>query len=191
MHSPLTSKPVTPIRKFASPSRLIPGGAQASSGSVPRKKSSSATVDGRFWGWHDHDGLEEPRKRSFSEVLAEGLFPRLSVHGQRWNLARQVSADFLLIIFGFAAVGHATVLLDFAIHHDPAALLRPEPFPTAGPGLLLLYGALFTLLGFSERLYHPETIQTPTREQLVLGKVLFWSAALVAGRDGPDLISFR
>jgi exopolysaccharide biosynthesis polyprenyl glycosylphosphotransferase len=191
VNSPLTIKPVTPIRKFGAPSRLIPG-AQASSGGVPRKKSASATVDRRFWGWQDHDGLGELRKLTFSEVFAEALFPRLSVHGRRWNLVRQVSADFLLIIFGFAAVGHLIVLLEFAIHHDPAALLRPEPFPTAGPGLLLLYGALFTLLGFSERLYHPETIQTPTREQLVLGKVLFWSASLVVMAvrwSGPHLIS--
>ncbi len=56
----------------------------------------------------------------------------------------------------------------------------------------MLYGALFTLLGFSERLYHPETVQVPQREQLVLGKVVFWSAALVvlAVRwSGPHLIS--
>ena len=191
MRSPATNKPVTPIRQFASPSRLIPG-AQASIGGIPRKKSSSVTVDGRFWGWQDPDGLGDARKRRFSEVFAEGLFPRLSVHGRRWNLARQVSADFLLIIIGFAAVGHLIVLLEFAIHHDPAALLRPEPFPTAGPGLLILYGALFTLLGFSERLYHPETVQLPQRERLVLGKVVFWSAALVviAVRwSGPHLIS--
>ncbi len=190
MHSPVTIKPVTPIRKSAFPSRLIPG-AEASTGGVPRKKSS-ATVDGRFWGWQDHEGLGEPKKRRLSEVLAEALFPRLSVHGLRWNLTRQVSADFFLIIFGFAAVGHLIVLLEFAIHHDPAALLRPEPFPTAGPGLLLLYGALFTLLGFSERLYHPETVQVPQREQLVLGKVVFWSAALVVMAvrwSGPHLIS--
>jgi exopolysaccharide biosynthesis polyprenyl glycosylphosphotransferase len=186
-----TIKPVTPIRQFASPSRLIPG-AQASVGGIPRKKSSSGTVDGRFWEWQGPDGPGEPRKRCFSEVLAEALFPRLSIHGRRWNLARQVSADFFLIILGFAAVGHLIVLVEFAVYHDPGALLRPEPFPTAGPGLLLLYGALFTLLGFSERLYHPETIQAPRREQLVLGKVVFWSAALVVaavGWSGPHLIS--
>jgi len=191
VRSPLTIKAATPIRKLASPSRLIPG-AQASNVSVKRKKSSSATVDGRFWEWQGSDGLGQPRKRHLTEVLADVLFPRLSVHGQHGNLARQVAADFFLIIFGFAAVGHLIVLVEFAIHHDPAALLRPEPFPTAGPGLLLLYGALFTLLGFSERLYHPETIQVPQREQLVLGKVLFWSAALVVaavGWSGPHLIS--
>lgn len=190
MHSPLTNKPVNLIRKFASPSRLIPG-AQASPGEVPRRKSS-VTVDGRFWEWQGQDGLGEPRKRHLSEVLAEAFFPRLSVHGQRWNLARQVSADFFLIIFGFAAVGHLMLLLEFAIYHDPAALLRPEPFPTAGPGLLVLYAALFTLLGFSERLYHPETVQIPHRERLVLAKVVFWSAALVVaavGWSGPHLIS--
>ncbi len=149
-------------------------------------------MDGRFWGWQDSESLGEPRKRHFSAVLAEAVFPRLSVHGQRWNLARQVSADFFLIILSFAAVGHLMVLLEFAVHRDPAALLRPEPFPTAGPGLLLLYGALFTLLGFSERLYHPETVQIPQRERLVLGKVTFWSAALVftaVAWSGPHLIS--
>ena len=113
MRSPLTIKPVTPIRKFASPSRLIPG-AQAVAGEVSRKKSS-VTVDGRFWDWQGQDALGEPRKRHLSEIIAEAFFPRLSVHGQRWNLVRQVSADFFLIIFGFAAVGHLILLLEFAI----------------------------------------------------------------------------
>jgi FlaA1/EpsC-like NDP-sugar epimerase len=174
-----------------SPSRLIPG-AQPVTGNIPRKKSSSVTVDGRLWEWQGPDGLGESRKRKFSELLTEALLPRLSVHGRRWNLVRQVSADFGLIIFSFAAVGHLAVLLEFAIRHDPAALLRPEPFPTAGPGLLLLYGSLFVLLGFSERLYHSETIQVPQRERQVLGKVVFWSAALVViavGWSGPHLIS--
>ena len=190
MGSPLTN-PSSPNRKFGSPSRLIPG-AQASLGGVPRKKAASVTVDGRFWEWQVPDALGESRKRRLSEVLAEALLPRLSVHGQHWDLVRQVSADFLLIIVGFAAVGHLIVLLEFAIRHDPAALLRPEPFPTAGPGLLLIYGSLFTLLGFSERLYHPETVLVPQRERLVLAKVAFWSAALVVlavGWSGPHLIS--
>jgi exopolysaccharide biosynthesis polyprenyl glycosylphosphotransferase len=188
--SPLTN-PSSPNRKFGSPSRLIPG-AQASLGGVPRKKAASVTVDGRFWEWQVPDALGESRKRRLSEVLAEALLPRLSVHGQHWDLVRQVSADFLLIIVGFAAVGHLIVLLEFAIRHDPAALLRPGPFPTAGPGLLLIYGSLFTLLGFSERLYHPETVLVPQRERLVLAKVAFWSAALVVlavGWSGPHLIS--
>jgi len=180
---------VTPIRKFASPSRLIPGGQAA--GEASRKKSS-VTVDGRFWDWQGQGGLGEARKRRLSEIVAEAFFPRLSVHGQRWNLVRQVSADFFLIIFGFAAVGHLMLLLEFAIYRNPASLLRPEPFPTAGPGLLLVYGALFTLLGFSERLYHPETVQIPRQEQLVLAKVVFWSTALVVAAvrwSGPHLIS--
>jgi exopolysaccharide biosynthesis polyprenyl glycosylphosphotransferase len=114
------------------------------------------------------------------------------MHFPRWSLMRQVAADFFLIIVSFAAVGHLMMLLEFAIRRDPAVLLRPEPFPTAGPGLLLLYGALFTLLGLSERLYAPETVQVRQRERLVLGKVVFWSAALVIAAvswSGPHLIS--
>lgn len=160
-------------------------------GGVPRKKSSSVTVDGRFWEWQGQDGLGEPKKRNFTEALAETILP-WPVQGPRWNLAWQVGADFLSVILGFAAVSHLAVLLEFAIGHDPASLLRPGRFPTAAPGLLVLYGALFTLLGLSEGLYRPETAQVPRHEQLILGKVVFWSAVLVVAAvawSGPQLIS--
>jgi len=120
---PPTTKPENPKRRFALPSRLIPG-AQASAGNAPRKKSSSATVDGRFWDWQKSEGLKELRKRPRTELLAEALFPTLWPHGQRGSVTRQASADFFLIIFSFAAVGHVSVMLQFAIRHDPATLLR-------------------------------------------------------------------
>jgi exopolysaccharide biosynthesis polyprenyl glycosylphosphotransferase len=188
---PPTTKPENRKRRFALPSRLIPG-VQASVGNAPKKKYSSATVDGRFWDWQKSEGLEEVRKRSRTELLAEALFPALWPHGQRFSVARQASVDFFLIIFSFAAVGHVNVMLQFAIRHDPATLLRPGIFPTAGPGVLLLYGTLFILFGFFERLYHPETVHAPRRERLILAKVVFWSALMVVvavGWSGPHLIS--
>ena len=191
MRLPPTTKPENPKRRFALPSRLIPG-AQVSAGNAPRKKSSSATVDGRFWEWQKSEGLEKLRKRPRIELLAEALFPSLWPHGQRWSVARQASADFFLIIFSFAAVGHVSLMLQFTIRHDPATLLRPGAFPTAGPGVLLLYGTLFILFGFFERLYHSETVQEPPRERLILAKVVFWSALMVVvavGWSGPHLIS--
>lgn len=187
----LTSKPASPARHFVQPSRLIPG-AQASVGNAPRRKSSAAIVGGRYWDWQDSEGLGQLQKRPRTELLAEALFPALCLQGQRWSVARQASADFVLIIFSFAAVGHLSVMLQFAIRHDPAMLLRPGAFPTSGPGVLLLYGALFTLFGFSQRLYHSETIQASARERLILAKVVFWSALLVVaavGWSGPHLIS--
>ena len=173
-----TIKPENPAPRFLLPSRLIPGAQTAASNST-RRKSSSATVDGRFWDWQNSEGLGELRKRPRTARLAETLFPALWRHGQCWSVARQVSADFFLIIFSFAAVGHVSVMLQFAIRHDRATLLRPNAFPTAGPGVLLLYGVLFTLFGLSQRLYHSETIQAPPRERLILAKVVFWSALLV------------
>lgn len=177
--------------RFTLPSRLIPGG-QAPVGNVPRKKSSSARVDGRFWNWQKTEGVEEKKKRPRTEIVTEALFPVFWLHGHRWNLVRRVGADFFLIIFSFAAVGHLSLVLQFAIRRDAATLLRPGTFPTSGPGVLLLYGALFTLFGFSERLYHPETVQSRSRERLILAKVVFWSAFLVVaavGWSGPHLIS--
>lgn len=190
MRSPQTIKSGNTAPRFTLPSRLIPGG-QASLGNIPRKKTS-ATVDGRFWGWQNSDGGGEKRKRPRAEIVTEILFPVLWQQGRRWHLVRQISADFFLIIFSFAAVGHLSLMLQFAIRRDAATLLSPGAFPTSGPGVLLLYGALFTLFGFSERLYHPETVQAPSRERLILAKVVFWSAFLVVAAvrwSGPHLIS--
>ncbi len=90
-----------------------------------------------------------------------------------------MAADFLFIVLDFVAVRYLGVLLQFAIRRDFGALLLPSPFPTAGLGFLLLYGALFTLLGYSERLYQPEILRSPRKELLVLGKVMFWSTLLM------------
>jgi exopolysaccharide biosynthesis polyprenyl glycosylphosphotransferase len=159
-----------------SPSRLIPG-ARASVAGVPRKKSASATVDGRYWAGQDEPSLRNSKKPKLSG-LADVVLPNLLVDNQRQNLTRRVGTDFVLIVFSFALAGNLTALMQFTLGHGHTALLQPTWGPAA-PGSLVLYGALFILLGVSERLYHPETVQLPRREQLVLGKVTFWSALVV------------
>jgi len=62
-----------------------------------------------------------------------------------------------------------------------AQAIVPHGFTLRLPlGFLLLYGAVFTLLGYSERLYHPEIVQAPRRETMTLAKVAFWSTTLFA-----------
>jgi exopolysaccharide biosynthesis polyprenyl glycosylphosphotransferase len=149
-------------------------------------------VNGQFWEWQGPDGFGEPSKPHFSEVLAEALLPTPGMRPPAGNLAWQVGADFLLIVFSFAAAGHLAAVLQFALRRDLAAFLRVQPFPISALGWLLVYGVVFTLLGFSEHLYQPEIIQVPGRERLVLGKVVFWSAALLVAAvrwSGPHLIS--
>jgi exopolysaccharide biosynthesis polyprenyl glycosylphosphotransferase len=191
--SNFTAKPAIPSRPsrpFVSPSRLIPG-VQTSVGSIPRKKPSSVTIDGRFWDWQDPDRNAEPRAPNIFASLAEILLPGRFSQDSHRRLARQVSADFTSVILVFAAIGQLTVLLQFAISHDSSTLLRFVLLPGSGLGLLLIYAALFVLLGYYEHLYDPETIQSPRQERLVVGKVSFWSAAVmvtVAASFHPHLL---
>jgi len=114
------------------------------------------------------------------QVLPQVVLPQPSVRGERWRLAGCVAADFFFIVLDFVAVSYLCMLAETAIRRDFRALLRSLPFPSSALGLLLLYGALFTLLGYSERLYHPDIIRLPRRERLVLAKAMFWSTALMA-----------
>ena len=193
MSANFTTKPTNPPRLFASPSRLIPG-AQASVGSIPRKKPSSVTIDGRFWGLQDPERSAQAKPPNVFSLLAEILLPGRVSQIRHRRLARQVSADFASVILGFAIAGQLTVLLRFAIRRDPSALLRPVLSPASGLVLLLIYAALFTLLGYYEHLYDPETIQSRRQERLILGKVALWSAAtmVIAGVSSqPHLLSLR
>jgi exopolysaccharide biosynthesis polyprenyl glycosylphosphotransferase len=67
--------------------------------------------------------------------------------------------------------------------------------PLSATGVLLLYGVVFTLLGYSERLYHPEVLRRPRQQAVVLAKVVFWSTVIVcvgcaaAGIDRLSIVS--
>jgi FlaA1/EpsC-like NDP-sugar epimerase len=49
----------------------------------------------------------------------------------------------------------------------------------APPSMVLLYGVVFTLFGYSERLYHPEVVQDPRQQRAILAKTTLWSASLI------------
>lgn len=51
----------------------------------------------------------------------------------------------------------------------------------------MFYGLVFTLLGYSERLYHPEVAQDSLQERLILAKTAFWSTILT----GASLLSSK
>lgn len=150
------------------PSRLIPGG-RSLPGSFPRKKAASATVDNRLWNWPSPEETTTPTARL---TFLETVLPQPSTRSLRVGLAGAVLADFVAIVLGFGVYS----LLSQAVHrsavHSPSLTLS-----ALGP--LLLYGAIFTLMGYSERLYQPETLQKPREEWAVLAKVFIWSSLLV------------
>jgi len=166
----VTTKAASPGRRVLFPARMIPGMLPG----VPelrRKKISSAFLK-HIPEWdrlHDASGQE---RATLWQTFSQIMLPAPATASQRLGLATQVAADFFFIA---ASLG----LTEFLF-----ALLSSAP----GPGLvsfssltsfLLLYGSLFTLFGYSERLYHAETARQPQRQVVVLAKVTLWSTVLV------------
>ena len=136
-----------------------------------RKKVSPAILKQQLSAW---DQFQETRLppvtlwQRFSEIV----LPAPARARERPGLATQVLADFLLILVSLTVTNCLAPVL------SPALSLGSKSF-SSSTGSVLLYGFLFTLFGYSERLYHPETAREPRQQAVVLAKVLLWSSVLV------------
>jgi len=96
--------------------------------------------------------------------------PAPGIASQRLALAKQVATDFLLLTTAFAITGVLASHVQWFAQSAACFNL----------GTLVLYATIVTLLGYSERLYDPETLRMPTHEALLLIKVFGWSTALMS-----------
>lgn len=158
------SEPVTPDLGAGFPSRLIPGG-RFPAASPPRKKTASVAQGQRFWNWQPQEEILRPRTRTAWQGFLEAVLPQPSTRSQRAWLTAAVLADFLAIVLGFTISSLWWQSSGSSAH--------------SATGPLVLYGAVFTLLGYSERLYQPETIENRRQECLVLAKTLLWSSLVI------------
>lgn len=159
------------------PSRLIPGMPTDIATAMPKKTSAAI--------WNQPSPGSDPVGRTSSDagpgiwqMLSQSILPTPATANERVSLAIQVLSDFVLVSLSFAVRACFAVLLNKLFRHASAGWQSPS-FPSSTFGLLLLYGAIFTLLGYSERLYHPELAQAPRRQTLVLARVVFWTTGLM------------
>jgi exopolysaccharide biosynthesis polyprenyl glycosylphosphotransferase len=133
-------------------------------------------MDASFRDWQNHDTLFRPAKRTLWQDLLATVLPQPSTPSQRLRLAIAILADILGVIAGFTGLAVCR-----ALWQQGGRLVTPLHYlvPPAAMSVLILYGVVFTLLGYSERLYQPETAQVPRQERLVLAKVFVWSTSLV------------
>jgi len=164
------TKPVVTAPAAVWPSRLIPGG-RVQAGDPPRKKAASVAIDGRYWSHQDRIDRGTP-KQGIRQSAATKALPSPATQNQRGNLLVCVAGDYGSIAIGFLIVHGYRLVSTRSLH------LRA--LPAVPVGLWLIYAMLFTLLGYSERLYHPEVLQEPRGELLITAKVSFWSASLFA-----------
>jgi len=158
-------------RLLSLPARLIPG-----THPLPGARRNAATIQ-LTPALPLRDTFTSRPKREIWSRLKQYVAPEPATHNQRSQLAIRVLTDMLLISVSYYLSAAASALLaggpNFRAVVGTFSNLRPAF------GVLLLYGTLFTLLGYSERLYQQETIREPRRESRVRAKVVLLSTALV------------
>jgi exopolysaccharide biosynthesis polyprenyl glycosylphosphotransferase len=165
MSSPAASDRDPYARRIPPASRLIPGLAFPPAG-IPRKKPQSVTWDLRHWVEDERpESNPAPNPPTIMTALRQAILPTPAESRDRYWLLTAIAADFLL----------ATICLKLV-----ATVLRSWGMGSASRlSLILLYGALLTLLGYSEGLYRADTPWE--METIILGKVLAWTTILTAG----------
>lgn len=149
-------------------SRLIPGDALHSDWRQ-RRKISFATLNLSTLGaeWLDPAFTTRALPGAW-QILWKSLIPALGSPKLRVTLLPQVLADFASVALGFSAIT--------AVFH----LANATPLvPDFAVGMVFLYGAIFTLLAYSEQLYHAGTIRSFRVEAALLAKLSVWTTVLV------------
>ena len=162
MMSASATKPGT-ANQAAFPSRLVPGLR------VPtRKKAASVAADGSTWvasEFHSTKSLANSRWARLGNVV----LPSPVGQTEAPILVLRVLTDYVLIGITFPAV----------VSLSGSSLMAPSSWPKAA-GIALLFAATFTLLGFSEQLYHSDRSRAPHDEEWTVFKVTWQSIALLS-----------
>ncbi len=141
-----------------------------------RKEAASVRINGTTWSPQCEAQPSHASRPSFLRAIQKALLPQPSVRGQRSRLASDVLADFALIFCAFWITGglqSSDLWVPF---------LASDSRFAGGPGMrpALLYGILFTLLGYSERLYQTATIQSARDERAIVVKCVLCSTLFMA-----------
>jgi len=120
--------------------------------------------------WETVHPVSSENTRVWQEIV-RNLLPSPATAKLRLRLAQSVTNDIAVVVLGGMGM-RALITFLTSGSMKPAVLL-------GHPGLMILYGAVVTLIGYSERLYHPETLGKAAMERLILAKVLLWSTFLL------------
>lgn len=166
MSSPVIAERRNHEHRVPPASRLIPGLLFPHT-VASRKKPQSVTWDEQYWA-EEPEAVESARPALATE-MCKAIFPAPAVGSELWRVVAQASGDFALAALNLAALFSLSTL---------RAEVRSGP-SIAQLGIVVLYGALLTLLAHSEGLYRSDL--SNETEAVLLGKVVAWATASVAG----------
>lgn len=140
--------------QVAFPSRLVPGLRLPT-----RKKAASVAADGSPWVASDDRSTKSVASSRWAR-LEKAILPSPVGQTEAPLLFLRVLTDYILIGISFTAV----------VSLSGPSRIAPKAWPEA-VGIALLFAASFTLLGFSEQLYHSDRSQASQGEAWIVFKV--------------------
>ena len=167
MSSPVVAEHGDHAYRVPPASRLIPG-LPFPHPVTPLKKPQSITWDERYWVEDEPEFVESARPDLAAE-MRKAILPAPATGSALWRVATQAAGDFSVAALNLAVL--------FSLSTQPLGA-RPR-LSFAHLGITLVYGALLTLLAHSEELYRGDV--GCEKEAVVLGKVVAWATAVVAG----------
>jgi exopolysaccharide biosynthesis polyprenyl glycosylphosphotransferase len=133
-------------------------------------------VGARFRAPEQPEWWPQERQAHKPPSLAQMVLPQPAVAGQRWTLVTGVVADFVAVFLTFVVASHFCL----AVRHNLSWLARAPEVPPVRLGFVLLYGALITLLGYSEGLYRTDLIRDSQEELWIVVRSVGWATLLAA-----------
>jgi exopolysaccharide biosynthesis polyprenyl glycosylphosphotransferase len=145
---------------------------------LPRKRPGSMKTAAAVYAGGIKEQLLAKPQPSFLSHVAQTLLPRPWAATQQWSFWRAVSCDFLLIASVFVLVARFNGQSFFQwrlLDMNPRSSVEPRLFLGFG----LIYGALITLLGYSEGLYQERS--HAIREEIPCVFKSVWLGTLIIG----------
>ena len=121
---------------------------------IVKKRPQADAVDPERWLVGTPERASGPQSWRLLRAIAEAVLPQPQSQIGLFTLWGSVSTDFVLLFMGFIAASQTRfgLRLFFGLSVDPARSVA-LPFSRGYLGLVLVYGALVTLLGYVEGLY--------------------------------------
>jgi len=148
-------------------SRLIPGLPFPPSGAT-REKFRSATLLPGSWAQEQIHAVPAAPEPGAAAAVCQAILPSPRESGYGYRFAIRVGCDFIIAALNLA------VLCSFPMFRTAGMPAFSFPRLTS----FLLFGALLTLLGYSEGLYRNDNGHET--ERVILGKIVAWATLLAA-----------
>src|SRR5439155_18158774 len=147
---------------------------------IVKKTPQADAVDPERWLAGTPERASGPQSWRLLRAIAEAVLPQPQSQIGLFTLWGSVSTDFVLLFMGFIAASQTRfgLRLFFGLSVDPARSVA-LPFSRGYLGLVLVYGALVTLLGYVEGLYSADPDRSTQAQVVVLGKAICWPTVLI------------